>query len=94
MPLSSRDCFWHDLLTQLGALNITSILIEGGAGVYGSALQADIVDKVALYIAPAILSKGALSAFNSVPFDLSQFQARLIGENLLVTGYIHDPYED
>ena len=57
MPLSSRDCFWHDLLTQLGALNITSILIEGGAGVYGSALQADIVDKVALYIAPAILSK-------------------------------------
>ena len=92
--LISRDCFWHNLLGQLGARHITSVLIEGGAGVYASALEADVVDKVALYIAPAILGKGALSAFNSVRFNLSQFRARVVGENLLVTGYIHDPYKE
>jgi riboflavin biosynthesis pyrimidine reductase len=36
------------LMGQLGQMGLTSLLIEGGAQVAGSALAADIVDKVAL----------------------------------------------
>ena len=43
------------LMKQLGGLGITSLLIEGGAAVIGSALRAGIVDKVCFFYAPKIL---------------------------------------
>jgi diaminohydroxyphosphoribosylaminopyrimidine deaminase/5-amino-6-(5-phosphoribosylamino)uracil reductase len=43
------------LLPQLGAMGITSLLIEGGAAVIGSAFAAGIVDKVCFFYAPKIL---------------------------------------
>jgi len=42
------------LLRKLGERGITSLLIEGGSGVNGSALRAGIVDKVYMFYAPKI----------------------------------------
>ncbi|WP_155317195.1 bifunctional diaminohydroxyphosphoribosylaminopyrimidine deaminase/5-amino-6-(5-phosphoribosylamino)uracil reductase RibD [Desulfosarcina alkanivorans] len=43
------------LMERLGAMDITSLLIEGGASVLGSAFAAGIVDKVCFFYAPKIL---------------------------------------
>ncbi|MEO8726066.1 MAG: bifunctional diaminohydroxyphosphoribosylaminopyrimidine deaminase/5-amino-6-(5-phosphoribosylamino)uracil reductase RibD [Acidobacteriaceae bacterium] len=85
--------FWNVLLATLAARQITSLLIEGGARIYASALNANIVDKLALYIAPTLLGSGALSAFSqSTPTRLQRFRAQRIEQDLLITGYLHDPY--
>lgn len=44
------------LMDQLGQMGITSLLIEGGAQVAASALQAGIVDKINFFYAPKILA--------------------------------------
>lgn len=43
------------LVAKIGAMGVTSLLVEGGAGVIGSAFAAGIVDKVCLFYAPKIL---------------------------------------
>lgn len=42
------------LVERLGKMQITSVLIEGGSSVNGSALRAGIVDKVFMFYAPKI----------------------------------------
>src|SRR5439155_2928674 len=53
----------RQVMRRLGELEITSLLIEGGALVNWAALAADVVDKIFLYYAPKILAGGG-----SVPF--------------------------
>ena len=43
------------LMNQLGSEGITSLLIEGGAAVIGSAFAAGIVNKIHFFYAPKIL---------------------------------------
>ena len=43
------------LMKQLGELEMTSLLVEGGGTVVGSALAAGIVDKLCLFFAPKLL---------------------------------------
>jgi diaminohydroxyphosphoribosylaminopyrimidine deaminase/5-amino-6-(5-phosphoribosylamino)uracil reductase len=86
----------------LGQLEITSVMIEGGAMVNWAALASGIVDKVFLYYAPKILA-----GTGSVPFAAGTGFARLsdaacvksirlhrFGENFAVEGYLRDPYAD
>lgn len=44
----------EDLMKQLGAQNIDSILLEGGSNLNAAALEAGIVNKVQAYISPKI----------------------------------------
>jgi diaminohydroxyphosphoribosylaminopyrimidine deaminase / 5-amino-6-(5-phosphoribosylamino)uracil reductase len=87
---------------QLGAMEVTSLMIEGGAMVNGAALDSGIVDKVFLYYAPKILA-----GTGSVPFAVGEGFARLsdaahvkairlhrFGEDFAVEGYLKDPYGD
>jgi diaminohydroxyphosphoribosylaminopyrimidine deaminase / 5-amino-6-(5-phosphoribosylamino)uracil reductase len=89
------------VLKRLGELEITSLLIEGGATVNAAALSSGVVDKLFLYYAPKILGEG------SVPFAASQgagthhgmIQARHLqlhqfGEDFAVEGYLRDPYQE
>jgi len=88
------------ILWRLGQLEITSVMIEGGAAVNGAALGSGVVDKVFLYYAPRIL--GA----SSVPFaagggshqpgealHVQHLQLHRFGEDFAVEGYLRDPYE-
>lgn len=85
---------------RLGELEITSLLIEGGALVNWAALAAGVVDKVFLYYAPKILA-----GTGSVPFAAGAGFRRMseaavvknvsvhrFGEDFAVEGYLKDPY--
>jgi len=84
----------------LGQMEITSLLIEGGAMVNWAALASGIVDKVFLCYAPKILA-----GTGSVPFARGEGFARIsdaayvrsirlhrFGEDFAVEGYLRDPY--
>jgi len=88
------------VLEHLGAMEITSLIIEGGALVNWAALVAGVVDKVFLYYAPKILA-----GTGSVPFaggkgfrrmsDAAQVKnitLHRFGEDFAVEGYVRDPY--
>lgn len=54
-PLKNDRIDIDALMPMLGRLQITSVLIEGGGAVIGSALQDRVVDKILLFYAPKIL---------------------------------------
>lgn len=47
------------ILEDLGGMEISSLMIEGGAEVHASALKAGIVDRVVFFVAPKIIGGGA-----------------------------------
>ena len=88
------------ILRRLGELEITSLMIEGGATVNWAALAANVVDKVFLYYAPKILA-----GTGSVPFaagagfrhmsqaaQVKYLHLHRFGEDFAVEGYVRDPY--
>ncbi len=85
-----------ELMKILGRRGITSVMIEGGAGVHGSAFTAQIVDKVAWFIAPKIIGGqdapgpvGGLGVDNpSEAAELERVVVRRLGSDLLVEGYL------
>jgi diaminohydroxyphosphoribosylaminopyrimidine deaminase/5-amino-6-(5-phosphoribosylamino)uracil reductase len=88
------------ILRRLGQLEITSLMIEGGATVNWTALAANVVDKVFLYYAPKILA-----GTGSIPFaagagfhhmsqaaQVKHVHLHRFGEDFAVEGYLRDPY--
>ena len=96
--LAKNTVVYHEqalpvILADLGAKNITSVLIEGGGDVLGQALDQRLIDKVQIYIAP-IFTGGAVAAFGGDGASRSSDAARLdrvqfekIGQDVCVTGY-------
>ena len=90
------------LVELLGQLEITSLLIEGGAMINWAALHSGIVDKVFFYYAPKILAgTGAIpfattSGFRSIGEAAYVRAIRLhrFAEDFAVEGYLRDPYRD
>jgi diaminohydroxyphosphoribosylaminopyrimidine deaminase / 5-amino-6-(5-phosphoribosylamino)uracil reductase len=88
------------ILRRLGQLEITSLMIEGGSTINGTALAANIVDKLFLYYAPMILGGQGSVPFASGGEFLATNQAAKVkdvrmhrfGEDLAVEGYLRDPY--
>src|SRR3984957_12249435 len=84
----------------LGQLEITGLLIEGGALVNWAALSAAIVDKVLFYYAPRILGgAGAIPLAGGAGFGgiddaawVKSIRLHRFGEDFAVEGYLKDPY--
>ncbi|MFL6584046.1 MAG: bifunctional diaminohydroxyphosphoribosylaminopyrimidine deaminase/5-amino-6-(5-phosphoribosylamino)uracil reductase RibD [Chthoniobacterales bacterium] len=64
------------VLRELGRREITSVLIEGGGEVLGAALDAQLIDRVQMYLGP-VLTGGPVIAFSGRGFASSQVAARL-----------------
>ena len=83
------------LMEILGEKQITSVLIEGGGKVNGSALTAGIVDKVAWFLAPKIIGgdaapgpvRGEGVAALKDATKLYDVALERLGEDTLITGY-------
>ncbi|MFC4777509.1 bifunctional diaminohydroxyphosphoribosylaminopyrimidine deaminase/5-amino-6-(5-phosphoribosylamino)uracil reductase RibD [Paenibacillus sp. GCM10023252] len=82
-------------MTLLGQLDIGSILLEGGGRLNGAMLEAELVDKIVLYIAPKIIGgPEAPGTFTFRGFDrmadaleLRDLQVEMAGSDICVTGY-------
>ena len=85
------------IVQRLGELEITSLLIEGGALVNGVALASGEVDKVFIYYAPKIFGQGAVpfiadEALHGKAQCVRRFELHRFGEDFAVEGYLRDPY--
>jgi diaminohydroxyphosphoribosylaminopyrimidine deaminase/5-amino-6-(5-phosphoribosylamino)uracil reductase len=84
----------------LGQMEITGLMIEGGAEVNWAALSGGIVDKVVFYYAPRILAGPASVPLAVGPGFASFGDAACVksirlhrfGEDFAVEGYLKDPY--
>ena len=69
-----------------------SLLLEGGPTLAASFFAADLVDKLLLFVAPKLSGEGPglLSALPA-PVELKRLSARTVGEDVLLTAYVHEP---
>jgi diaminohydroxyphosphoribosylaminopyrimidine deaminase/5-amino-6-(5-phosphoribosylamino)uracil reductase len=81
------------ILKDLGRREMTSVLIEGGGEVLGQALEAKLIDKVQIYLAPMICG-GPVFAFpdkgvatTAEALRLTKMNYEKIGGDVCVTGY-------
>jgi diaminohydroxyphosphoribosylaminopyrimidine deaminase/5-amino-6-(5-phosphoribosylamino)uracil reductase len=83
------------VLSHLASRSIQSVLVEGGAGVAGACIDANVVDKVTFFIAPKIVgSQKAPSAIGGQGVELmsdalvlERVEVISHGPDLEVTGY-------
>jgi diaminohydroxyphosphoribosylaminopyrimidine deaminase/5-amino-6-(5-phosphoribosylamino)uracil reductase len=82
----------EDLLRKLALRGIAHLLVEGGAEVHRSFLEADLVDRVIVFIAPKILGGGVDWIAGDGParmadaLRLERVDVRRVGDDVLVTG--------
>lgn len=96
MPTPGERVDLKALMHTLGRMNITSLLIEGGSRVHGSALQSGIVDKVYMFLAPKLCGGN-----DGVPIccglgpermkeavQLEEISTRRFGDDVMIRGYV------
>lgn len=84
------------LLAELGRRGITSILIEGGAKMFTSAIEEGIVDRVVAFIAPIIIGGdkalsplgGRGAEYVREALRLKDVRIEILGDNVMVDGYL------
>lgn len=86
---------WPEILAELHRRQLQTVLIEGGATVASSALEAGIVDKVYVFQSPKILGPGksfthglAVRGLGQA-IELKPVDHRCIGPDFLTEGYVH-----
>jgi len=80
------------LMRELATRGWSRVLLEGGAQLAGAALQAEIVDRVAFFVAPKILGGGRSAVEGLTPctmrdaLHLVKFSASQVGSDWLLEG--------
>jgi diaminohydroxyphosphoribosylaminopyrimidine deaminase/5-amino-6-(5-phosphoribosylamino)uracil reductase len=79
------------VLDALAAREVRAVLVEGGGEVHGAFLDAGLVDRVAVFIAPRLLGgRGAISAVQGVgsplksALHLSALEVTHVGDDVLI----------
>jgi len=81
-----------DELHALAEEGVQSLLLEGGPTLAASFLDADLVDRVVVFVAPVLAGDGApLIAPLGSAHALSHLTARPVGEDVLLEAYVHEP---
>jgi diaminohydroxyphosphoribosylaminopyrimidine deaminase/5-amino-6-(5-phosphoribosylamino)uracil reductase len=79
-------------LSTLAADGVQSLLLEGGPTLAESFLRADLVDKLLLFVAPRVAGSGpAFAPDLPTPVELNRLNAETVGEDLLLSAYVHEP---
>ena len=79
-------------LRRLGALGITSLLLEGGATLSAAAWDAGMIDRVRLYVAPVALGAGGVPLLAGRPLMTGALLDRRVepcGQDVLIEGDVH-----
>jgi diaminohydroxyphosphoribosylaminopyrimidine deaminase/5-amino-6-(5-phosphoribosylamino)uracil reductase len=79
-------------LARLAEEGVQSLLLEGGPTLATAFLRADLVDKLMFFVAPRLAGTGPhFLGELDVPVEVKTMTAERTGEDLLVSGYIHEP---
>ena len=95
-PLKGNRIDMAGLMEQLGAMGITSLLIEGGGRVIASALHSEVVDKIVFFYAPKILGgddgisicRGQGPGAMRDSIAVKNISVRRFGDDVMIEGYI------
>ena len=79
-------------LASLAAEGVQSLLLEGGPTLAEGFLRSDLVDKVLLFVAPQLAGSGpSFKPELAAPVALRRLTAEPVGDDLLLSGYVHEP---
>ena len=85
---------FRSALEALGAQQIGSLLLEGGATLHAAALDEDLADHIRLYVTPHVLGPNGVPLWCGHPFstaELSDRRVEPLGPDVLIEGYVHRP---
>jgi diaminohydroxyphosphoribosylaminopyrimidine deaminase/5-amino-6-(5-phosphoribosylamino)uracil reductase len=79
-------------LAALGADGVQSLLLEGGPTLAAAFLERDLVDRLLVFQAPRLSGEGeGMLAGLPGPIELTRLEARTVGEDVLLSAYVHEP---
>jgi diaminohydroxyphosphoribosylaminopyrimidine deaminase/5-amino-6-(5-phosphoribosylamino)uracil reductase len=79
-------------LEALAADGVQSLLLEGGPTLAAAFLEQGLVDKLLVFVAPSLSGEGpGMLAGLPHPLRLGRLEARAIGEDVLLQGYVNEP---
>ena len=94
LPLKRSKIDLEKLMKELGKLEISSIMIEGGAELNADAIRQGIADKVLFFIAPGLIGEG-LAAVGDLgikkvdrKINLKHLSTKKVGKDILIEGYL------
>lgn len=98
LPMQGGRLSMPRMLEALGQRNVVRLLVEGGAHVHGALLDAQLVDRVAVFIAPKLLGDpqamplalGRPRSRIAEALTLSNVETVPLGEDWLVLGDLRD----
>jgi diaminohydroxyphosphoribosylaminopyrimidine deaminase/5-amino-6-(5-phosphoribosylamino)uracil reductase len=81
-----------DELHALAAEGVQSLLLEGGPTIAGAFADAGLVDKLLVFVAPSLSGSGP-SLFGKLRAaeEVTRLEARPVGDDVLLTAYVHEP---
>ncbi len=79
-------------LSALAREGVQSLLLEGGPTLATAFVEADLVDKLLVFVTPHLAGTGPkLFGELAQPLRLSHVSTETIGEDVLISAYIHEP---
>lgn len=95
-PVASDQINLSLLMDQLGAMGITSVLVEGGSRVIASAFSSGVVDKIYFFYAPKILAgddgvpicRGTGRQLMKDSLRIKNVRVRRFDDDVMIEGYI------
>ena len=79
-------------LAALAEEGVQSLLLEGGPRIAAAFLRKGLLDKVLVFVVAKLAGAGPTLFEGEIPpARLSRFTSCPAGEDILVTGYVHEP---
>jgi diaminohydroxyphosphoribosylaminopyrimidine deaminase / 5-amino-6-(5-phosphoribosylamino)uracil reductase len=90
--LELRSAPLAEELQALAAEGVQSLLLEGGPTLASAFLREGAIDKLLVFVAPKLSGDGPLLLEEpAVLRRLTHFEARPVGEDVLLSAYVHEP---
>ena len=90
--LELRSGALDEELRALASEGVQWLLFEGGPTLAASFVAADLIDQILIFVAPVLAGEGpGLASALSAPVALRRLRARRIGDDVLLSAYVHEP---
>jgi len=79
-------------LGRLAEEGVQSLLLEGGPTLASAFIEAGLIDKLLVFVAPKLAGSGpTLLGELDEPMELRRFDTRRVGQDILLTAYVNEP---